>query len=338
MGALNFEPHVLIDELSEQVGFKAGLALTIQEIFSHLEDTPYYEAVVSSETGGVRLRSEDYEGLFYTLLHNIGHTEERYDGDRTGAFIWHKYKESREVVAGVTDLLLEMWPKEIDKAASTDEPLDPTPFIEAAGKKYGELGKVIAIERVLAIHRSLTLSPYTRQRMVEWVDAVHLGNLFTRSESKPSHGQYIDQRFIDYLSVNTQKMHEMHWRKFEQMTAEFFDRAGFRVSLGTGGNDEGVDIRIWDPSESSQSGNPPTCIVQCKRQREKIDKVTVKGLYSDVQYEQASYGLLVTTSELSRGARKTITARGYPVVEINSAMLKKWLDTLRTPGTGVVRS
>jgi restriction system protein len=81
----------------------------------------------------------------------------------------------------------------------------------------------------------------------------------------------------------------------------------------------------------------PHILVQCKRQKAKVEKVVVKGLHADVSYESADYGLIVTTSELSPGARATIEARGYPIQEVDRSGLEKWLQTLRTPGTGIVR-
>ncbi len=63
----------------------------------------------------------------------------------------------------------------------------------------------------------------------------------------------------------------------------------------------------------------------------------MKGLFADVTYEGAELGLVVTTSELSPGARATIAARGYPIREVDRKALAEWLRKLRTPGTGIVR-
>ena len=128
----------------------------------------------------------------------------------------------------------------------------------------------------------------------------------------------------------------MYWRKFEQLTAEFFDRTGYKVELGPGRNDDGVDVRIWKESQDKDS-ECPDCIIQCKRQRDKIEKIVVKGLYADVQFYGARRGLLVTTSELSRGARQTMRLRGYPVEEVNGTQLYRWLKELHVPGSGIVR-
>ena len=68
-----------------------------------------------------------------------------------------------------------------------------------------------------------------------------------------------------------------------------------------------------------------------------MDKIIVKGLYADIVHNEAKRGLIVTTSELSPGARTTITARGYPIEEINKTNIVEWLTKLRVPGTGIIR-
>ncbi len=90
-----------------------------------------------------------------------------------------------------------------------------------------------------------------------------------------------------YLSNNHDRIGEMHWRQFEKLTAEFYDRDGYKVELGPGSDDDGVDVRVWKPDASPSES--PLCIVQCKRQKDKIEKVVVKGLHADIQFEQAEY-------------------------------------------------
>ena len=184
--------------------------------------------------------------------------------------------------------------------------IDPTPFIRAAFDKYGKLGLQMAKERLDVISRGLNLNPHTPMRYTEWSNTEHLSALFEGSDRAPAYGDFFDQRFIDFLERNPHALGAMHWRKFEEMTAEYFARQGFKVELGPGGNDDGVDVRIWKPEDTTVG---PHGIVQCKRQKDKVEKVVVKGLMSDVLFEKAELGLIVTTSERSVGARKTIATR-----------------------------
>ena len=80
MGSIVFGPEVLNDSLSETVGYKAGLALSLEEMCDHLSGTTYPDLLRESERAPVRLRAEDYNSLFYKLLHRVGYSEEEFDG------------------------------------------------------------------------------------------------------------------------------------------------------------------------------------------------------------------------------------------------------------------
>jgi len=339
MGGMWFDPETLVDSLSETAGYKAGLALSLEAMCDLLSGTSYPDLLVKSEVQIVRIRSEDYEELFYKLLHRIGYTEEEYDGDITGARLFHKYRgtEKEESYNRVIELFVEYWPELLEKARSSgSKSIDPTPFVEACAKELGRVGVEMAIERIEAINKGLNLYPHSGLRYIEWKNIERLDALFSGGGHSPEYGRFIDQRFINYLNANPEKLAEMHWRKFEELTAEYFHREGYIVELGPGRNDDGVDIRVWKDGQDPETQSPQ-CIIQCKRQKQKVGKVTIKGLYADIEFEEAECGLLVTTSELAPGAKNTIRVRGYPIEEVDNLQLRKWLAELHVPGTGVVR-
>ena len=53
----------------------------------HLSGTKYPDIIQASETHMVRLRAEEYEEVFYKLLHRVGHTEEEFNGDTAGVAV-----------------------------------------------------------------------------------------------------------------------------------------------------------------------------------------------------------------------------------------------------------
>jgi restriction system protein len=106
----------------------------------------------------------------------------------------------------------------------------------------------------------------------------------------------------------------------------------FAVDLGPGRNDDGVDVRIW-PSDDV-ADQPPAIIVQCKRQKEKVSKVVVKALYTDVVHHGS--GLIVTTSTMSPGAKAVCEARKYPIDLADRATIRQWVSEMRKPGMGIV--
>lgn len=336
MGTIVFGPKVLPDNLTEIAGYKAGLAMSIEEICDHLTGTSFPDAIRDGETAGVRLRSEVYEDLYYNLLHRIGYTRKLYQGPSIElARLFHRVK------ANASELNFYM------QVSSTlhhfirtgnqngdPKPTDTRVTLAEVKKMFGVAGFNIAIEMYETIKRGIRMNPH-RDIGNEWINPLELKGLFKGTDQQPEKGRFIDQRYIDYLSNNHDRIGEMHWRQFEKLTAEFYERDGYKVDLGPGSGDDGVDVRVWKPDASTSDS--PLCIVQCKRQKGKIEKVVVKGLHADVKFERAEYGVIVTTSELSPGAKTTISARGYDIQAVERDGVKSWLTKLRTPGTGIVR-
>lgn len=74
MGAIWFDEGQLADHLHELVGYKAGMAVTLQQLCDLLSGSGYPDLVVESESRTTRIRSENYEDLYFTILHRIGHS------------------------------------------------------------------------------------------------------------------------------------------------------------------------------------------------------------------------------------------------------------------------
>lgn len=202
-----------------------------------------------------------------------------------------------------------------------------------AADELGVIGTEMSFMYFEMTQLSMQQSPWTQIRRVHWSDTAQLDDLFTSESLVTKYGAYIDQRFIDYLSRNYSAIDSMNWRKFEALTCEFFERDGYKVEIGEGRNDGGVDARVWPAAASPDS--PPAILVQCKRQKSKIGKVVVKALWADVVDEKARSGLVVTTSALEPGARAVCEARAYPIQVADRATLRKWIDALKTPHSGV---
>jgi restriction system protein len=339
VGSIWFDRGTLADHLHEVIGYKAGVVTTIAHMCDLLLGTDFPDFIGESERECVRLRSEDYDELYYSLLHKVGATAECYEPFRD---LFALTRRLQELGGGsFASDMLELSRSGMDSAQEAAlsigaELLDPTPVIMAAHQRYGQAG----LDGIMAIiefrDRAITHSPHHLGRFETWTNLQPLQDLFTHSGVAPMHGRFLDQRLIDYLSVNGEQLGDIHWRRFEKLTAEYFQRLGFIVELGTGGNDDGVDIRVW--RDGADPSLAPQYLIQCKRQQAKIDKITVKGLYADVSEAGADMGLLVTSSEFSPGARDTVAARGYPIQEINGDRVREWLRALRTPGSGIIRT
>ena len=210
--------------------------------------------------------------------------------------------------------------------------IDVSPFIRMCLETYGSQGLEMADNLVSSTMVWLEIKSSHFPTVANWKDEVELEDLFRAEGLETQYGSFFDQRYIDYLHRNFEDIDRVNWRKFEGLTGEYFDRQGFRVEMGPGRRDDGVDVRVWPGEESPES--PPAIIIQCKRQRQAVSKVIVKSLYADVLDSGASSGLIVTTSKLAPGAREVCAVRSYPIGEADREMVRKWVQEMRKPGLG----
>ena len=334
MGGFIASSMAIAGYLGEMVGYKAGLALTREDLAEHLCDTPDVRDVVRMEEDlPVHLRSEEFETAVNGLLYRVGNVptpdplppgiavRRRFAGDPTHSQI--------------LDEVLTRYLALLDYTIANTQhgtPLDPSQLLETVAAEFGEPGLNIAIALIDGIVLQLHTSPWAPQRWFDWDDTAELQGLFTDASLETQYGKFFDQRFVDYLARNFGRIDEIHWRKFEGLTGEFFSQAGFQVEMGPGSNDDGVDVRVWAPEDDVTK--PPLILVQCKRQKAKVQKMVVKALWADVEHEKARSGLIVTTSVLAPGSHSVRRARGYPIGTVEREKLKHWLEQLRSPGTG----
>lgn len=336
MARIWFFPGDFADHLHEIIGYKAGVASSIEQMCDLLSGTAYADYILSSERNGLAIRSEDYENLYYQLLYKVGIA----DTPAPSLFIQSQFflrvmkEKGQDYITDIINIYSKHYQLGVEQAEKNGQrSIDPMPMIAEAMEKHGKSGAHDIIELIKMYDTHIQNSPHTSGRWEEWRDIIDLNDLFEKYQPVVSHGTFLDQRFINYLSNNVTQLGEIHWRKFEELISECFFKSGYKVELGPGTNDDGVDVRVWNDSAQTH----PEFIIQCKRYKSKIDKVTIKGLYADVLEAQATTGLLVTTSEFSPGARTTISARNYPIKEVNGEKVSEWLKALRTPGSGVIR-
>lgn len=317
MGAIWLRQSDLAEKVSEYVGYKSGLALTAQSMAKYIPVA--YRAIWSEKPDAVvRLRSEEFQELIAETLLNLGVQD-------PGCVPFFTPLAS---IAQKDPRFANMF--EDLKAALTrfeqrDGIYDIVGLLQYASARYDVIGSELAME--LATNpKALERSPWGVFREIEWQDVRQLDDLFQSENLATFHGKYFDQRFIDYLACNEEELPNIQWRQFEGLTAEYFGRQGYTVVLGPGRDDDNIDVRAW----ANGNVGPPTILIQCKREKKAVGKVVVKALYADILQEKAKSGLIVTTAALSPGAKKTRTARGYPIEEADRAKVLQWILALRS--------
>ena len=322
--------------VSDRLGYKSGLALTSNEMCELLDKKdPLLGLFTSQNEEIVRISTGDIEVSFQTLLFRLGVTGREFVGhsptllDIEFRHDPNKRRTFQQVLKVLGEFHFYNGKKSIFDGFNEDH------YFHLVRTTIGEGGLELARMLVERTREREDASPWDwlGAKVTEWDTPIELKELFESESLNAMYGTFLDQRYINYLAANTEKLTNINWRKFEALTAEYFERRGYVVQIGAGRNDGGVDVRIWNPK--SNPTDPPVQLIQCKRTKSKIDKVLVKSLWADVVDEKAEGGVIVTTSTFSPGAREVCKARKYPIREANRKVVVQWLNELRKVGRGV---
>ncbi len=324
MGSIIISRGRFLETLSDIAGYKCGLALGRDDLMTISASEARLQPYLGIDDIGImRLHSVEYEDAIEALLYRLGRLEHPHN-DLPVVELYHRFKKQPAKWEKVQWMLdpFNRWANEEIAACIAEgrKALNPTAFMRDSVDRYGRFGLEISYLIIQKMDAHQARSAWGKIQNIEWANILDLRDLFESEGLSVLYGSFIDQRFIDYLHRNFDDIDRMHWRKFEQLTAEWFDREGYKVELGPGRGDDGVDVRAW--LASAEEGKAPSLIVQCKRQKALVGKVVVKSLYADVVHEKAGSGLLVTSSHLSRGAEQTRQARSYPIEVADRATLQ----------------
>lgn len=109
-------------------------------------------------------------------------------------------------------------------------------------------------------------------------------------------------RQIRYFSENPNELRTTDPRHFEELIAELLDRNGLDVELTPPTGDGGRDVLAWANTLAGRH----LYLVECKRYaaNRPVGVEIVRALYGVVQAENATAGLIVATSEFTKGAKQ----------------------------------
>lgn len=100
--------------------------------------------------------------------------------------------------------------------------------------------------------------------------------------------------------------------EFEEFTADLFRQKGYDIALRGGSGDMGVDVMLTKE-------NGQRAVVQCKRYRHTVGPDIVRELFGTMVHERVHHAFLVTTAEISDGAREW--AADKPLTLIDGTLL-----------------
>lgn len=112
---------------------------------------------------------------------------------------------------------------------------------------------------------------------------------------------------------------DLGWRDFELYIASLFFRKGFEVNLTPPSMDGGCDLLITN----KETTRIECSVVECKRYKDNVGVKEVRALLGVVEKNQASRGILVTTSNFSKTAIKEAKETGrLELIDYNSLQLQ----------------
>jgi len=130
----------------------------------------------------------------------------------------------------------------------------------------------------------------------------------------------LDKRFVDERDVlsgldDRMNLLEMDPFEFEHLICNLFSKIGLESKLTRSSRDGGVDVIAFDPKPIFGG----KYVIQAKRYRNTVEVAAVRDLYGTMMNENASKGILVTTSSFGPDARNF--AKDKPIELIDGSHL-----------------
>jgi len=330
MGAIHWSLENFINTMLDIVVIKTGLVISegylIEILQEEFPSDRTFQNYTERKKYGVRIRSEEFDFYCWQIRQRLGELEKDIQpyflGNVESMMEWHdKGYEPIKVAERLIEVMGENYDKENPKL------IDPRPVLDKViSEDIAPMELVLEMFKGIVDNQKLSNTIFPVEQIL-WDGGTDLDDLFGKETLPKLKGEFIEQKFINYLQANPDKLDVMHWRNFERLTAEFFKRQGYEVELGPGVNDGGIDVRVFDKNDKTK----PYIIIQCKRYKKtnQVQIETVKSFYTDVEFEGAKKGLIATTSKVAVGGKKVVSIRKYPLHFAENEEIKNWVEKMK---------
>lgn len=309
-----FKKHELIDWLLSVAAKKSGLEIEEEQLFKVIKNDSLLAKIHKNKKEPVSLDEIEYEEFSRILLCSIGTISSSCDS----VLVFNSLDKEYDSFDLNQEKILQQFISFLkDEISRNDQIISFVGFIESIIENNGMPYLPFAIDVVNSFVEHIIASPYSSQTKYSNVDAISLNDLFVSGKAGSQIGDFFDLRYIDYLYKNFDDLSKVHWRKFEELTVEYFEKQGYDVKLGPGTKDGGIDV--------TAKSNKELLLIQCKRWKNAIDVKTVKALHDDVSYKNASAGVLVSIKGISKDSKKIIKDRDYKILIIDGDALFEML-------------
>lgn len=104
---------------------------------------------------------------------------------------------------------------------------------------------------------------------------------------------------IDTTKWSLDLLRALEWKRFETLSAAYFEALGLKARVAGPGSDGGVDIRLFQGADDK-----PSILVQCKAwSTEPVGVAIVRELYGVMKHQDVAEGIVMTTSTFTPDAR-----------------------------------
>jgi len=191
-------------------------------------------------------------------------------------------KAACESCRAIIDVPL-IWPPPLPASKNKANKSDSSPwglFIEG-------IKNVVNSSRTTSTLTSLPPKPRSYADSKGCLDPVHLEDTSAKPEPIP------------HDTITSELLHEMEWKRFEEVVAKLFEMNGVNAELTRIGADGGVDINLYQKGSSK-----PVAIVQCKAwNKYTIGVKPVRELFGVMAAAEVSRGYFITSGEFTSEAR-----------------------------------
>lgn len=134
----------------------------------------------------------------------------------------------------------------------------------------------------------------------------------------------ISDDLLKKAHANPSLLYEITPRRFEEFVADILARLGYDVTLTPASKDGGKDIFAAKKDDLGTF----LYFVECKRYApdHKVDVTLIRELFGVVQAENATAGILATTSSFTRGAQEFQARRSHQITLRDYVGLQQWMN------------
>lgn len=133
----------------------------------------------------------------------------------------------------------------------------------------------------------------------------------------------VNEELIRYISKHPKFLYQLEPRKFEELVSEIFKDMGFETIVTPQTRDGGNDIRAIRKDGLGTF----LYLIECKRYapHRPVGVEVIRSLYGVSMAEQATYGIVATTSYFSKDAKEFAKRVQYQLSLRDYSDLQKWL-------------